>query len=341
MNFKLTAGSAYAALILAVSAWVLRGFVEALTASCVIAVASWPLYRAFRARMPSAMSAATASLLFTTLISVFVLAPLVFAFVALVTEAHATLIAVAAADEKGIAAPQWLGDVPLAGSWLAARWTRDFSHPGALSLWVERAGPTAFFAWAQSLGHFALRHAFIMLFTILLLFFLYLEGESLAQYLRQALRRRIGERAERYLGVAAHASRAAVNSMLLLGLFDGIATWAAWRLVGVPHALTWGAITGALALVPFLGYAAVAALTLQLGTAGAAGPASAALLLGCIVLFLGDKVVRPALARDGTHLPFVWILMGCLGGFEALGLIGLVIGPVALTLSRELLKELS
>jgi predicted PurR-regulated permease PerM len=28
--------------------------------------------------------------------------------------------------------------------------------------------------------------------------------------------------------------------------------------------------------------------------------------------------------------------MGCLGGFEALGLVGLVIGPVVLTLTREL-----
>jgi predicted PurR-regulated permease PerM len=30
------------------------------------------------------------------------------------------------------------------------------------------------------------------------------------------------------------------------------------------------------------------------------------------------------------------ILMGCLGGFEVLGLVGLVIGPVLLTLTREL-----
>ena len=41
-------------------------------------------------------------------------------------------------------------------------------------------------------------------------------------------------------------------------------------------------------------------------------------------------------ARDGIRLRFVWILMGCLGGFEVLGLIGLVLGPVVLTLAREL-----
>jgi predicted PurR-regulated permease PerM len=38
-------------------------------------------------------------------------------------------------------------------------------------------------------------------------------------------------------------------------------------------------------------------------------------------------------------LHFVWILMSCLGGFEVLGLVGLVIGPVALSLTRELWEQ--
>jgi predicted PurR-regulated permease PerM len=38
-------------------------------------------------------------------------------------------------------------------------------------------------------------------------------------------------------------------------------------------------------------------------------------------------------------LRFVWVLMGCLGGFEVLGLIGLVLGPVVLTLARELWEQ--
>jgi predicted PurR-regulated permease PerM len=49
--------------------------------------------------------------------------------------------------------------------------------------------------------------------------------------------------------------------------------------------------------------------------------------------------VRPLVARDGIQLRFVWILMGCLGGFEAFGLVGLVIGPVVLTLARELWRQ--
>jgi predicted PurR-regulated permease PerM len=98
-------------------------------------------------------------------------------------------------------------------------------------------------------------------------------------------------------------------------------------------------VTGSLSLVPFLGYVAVTALALKLVMTGTATPALVLFSLGCVVLFCGDKIVRPVVAGEGTRLPFVWVLMGCLGGFEVLGLVGLVIGPVLLTLARELWEQ--
>ena len=184
-----------------------------------------------------------------------------------------------------------------------------------------------------------LRHAFIIGFTILMLFFLYQEGESLAEGFRGTLRHRIGARADSYVDLATGAVRASVNSMLVVALFDGFATGIAYAVAAVPHAVQWASITGFLALVPFLGYVAVVALTLQLAMTGAAGSALLSFGLGCGILFCGDKVVRPLVARNGVRLAFVWVLMGCLGGFEVLGLIGLVIGPVVLTLLRELWQQ--
>jgi predicted PurR-regulated permease PerM len=198
---------------------------------------------------------------------------------------------------------------------------------------------TALLTWAQPLGQFMIRHLFIVIFTILVLFYLYQEGESLAEGFRQVLRRGIGERTEGYVDLAVRALRASVNSMLVVGLFDGFACWAAFAVAGVPHAALWAVITGSLALVPFLGYVAVAALTLKLALAGAATPALVAFGLGCAILFCGDKIVRPMVARDATRLRFVWILMGCLGGFEVLGLVGLVVGPVLLTITKELWEQ--
>jgi len=339
MQLKLNPGWFYGALIVGVSIWVLHGFVEALLAACVTAIASWPLYERFAARLPQRIRRSATPLVFTLAMTVFVLAPLMYAFGALVSEAQALLLDLAAADKNGIAVPQWLPSMPLVGPLLAARWQRELAYPGALTVWTQRTDAAALLGWAQSLGEFMARHAFIIVFTILLLFFLYQQGESLVGDFGRLLRHHIGERAEAYVGVATRAVRASVNSVLIVGLFDGLGSGIAYAVVGVPHAAVWGAITGLLALVPFLGYVVVAAMTLKLAVTGAATPAFLASGLGCAVLFCGDKVVRPVVARNGTHLPFVWVLIGCLGGFGVLGLVGLVVGPVALTLVRELWEQ--
>ena len=336
---RFSAGSFFAALIIALSAWVLHSFVEALLAACITAITSWPLYRKFSACLPRQLARSVAPLFFTAWITVFVLAPLMFALGALLAEAHALLLTIAAADREGIAVPLWLQDVPAAGPWLVANWDSSLARPGALSTWLQRIDPAALLTGANSLGHFLARHLMIILFTILVLFLLYREGESLAQAVRRVLRDRIGERAEGYADVATRALRASVTSMLVVGLFDGLACFFAFALAGAQHAALWAAITGALALVPFLGYAAVAALALHLAVAGAAAPALFSLVLGSLVLFCGDKIVRPMIAHNGTNLPFVWVLMGCLGGFEVLGLVGVVVGPVLLALTRALCDE--
>lgn len=334
MKAKLIAGWVHDGLIVVLSAWVLHSYGEAILAASVTAIASWPLYRQFRARMPRWMGRSAASLGFTCLMIVFVLAPLVIAFGALLTEARALLLSIAAADKAGIALPHGLENM----SWLADLWASYLARPEALWLWMQRIDPTVLLSGAQSLGQFTFRHLFIIAFTILVLFFHYQEGERLAQEFLRALRRLIGERAEAYTELVTRALRASVNSMLVVGLFAGFATGLAYALVGVPHPVLWAAITGALALVPFLGYVAVAALALKLAMTDAAAALPAA-VLGSVILFFGDKVLRPVLARGGARLPFVWVLMGCLGGFEMLGLTGLVIGPVLLTLTRELWEQ--
>jgi predicted PurR-regulated permease PerM len=324
----------FGAMIVAVSAWVLHGFLHALLAATVIAIASWPLYRRFIARLPRKARRA-APLMFTTVMTILVFAPLMFAFVALGSQVHALLVAVADADRNGFALRQWLHEISFAGPWIDDVWGADLARPGALLGWAQRIDPKAILAWAQSLGQFMAHHAFIILFTVLVLFFLYERGQGLARDVRGLLRRRVGAHADSYVTVAIRAVRASVNGVVVVALFDGLFAGVVYAIAGVPDAALWAAITGALALIPFLGYAAVAALALRLFIAGAGASAMLAAILGCIVLLVGDKIVRPGVTRGGTRLPFVWVLIGCLGGFEVLGLVGLVIGPVALTLARE------
>ena len=338
MNVKVSPAWFYGGLIVLVACWILHSFLQAMLAACVTAIASWPVYMRFSALMPRTRQS-TRSLIFTFAMSVFVLVPLLFALGALLSEAHTLLVEIAAADQKGFAVPGGLENVPLIGPWMVARWQSDLGYPGALFAWTQRTDPTAVLGLAQSLVQFMVRHAFIVGFTILILFFLYQEGESLALGFRGILRHRVGARADGYVDLATQAVRASVNSMLVVGLFDGFATGIVYAIAAVPHATQWASITGLLALVPFLGYVAVAALTSQLAMTGVTGQALFSCSLGCGILLCGDKIVRPMVARNGVRLAFVWVLVGCLGGFEVLGLVGVVIGPVVLTLLRELWQQ--
>jgi len=339
MKLKLTSGWVYAASILVLAVWVLRGFFQPLSWACVIAVATWPLYRRFVAHMPSRMGPGTASIIFTVLVSVFVLAPMIFAVGAMAVEAQTVIEWMAAVDKTGLALPGWLEHVPLVGARLVARWQEQLETPGAVSVWLQGANVTAVVSGAQSLGQFVARHLFIISFTILVLFFLYRGGDTVACEFRALLRHRLGERGDAYLDLAARALQGSVNGMVVVGLFDGMVCGIAYALVAVPHAAVWAMMTGLFAIVPFVGYVAVAALALKLAVNGAGMPALLVLGLGFVALFAGDKIVRPLVVGSSTRLGFVWVLMGCLGGFEVLGLLGVFVGPVVLTLAKELWQQ--
>ena len=120
MNLKVTQRRLLAAAIVVLSVWIVHGFIEALLAACVTAIASWPLYAAFRARLPRGVGKSAGAAIFTGGITVFVLAPLVFAGLALLSEAHALLLSLAAADSRGLVMPAWLADAPVVGSLINA-----------------------------------------------------------------------------------------------------------------------------------------------------------------------------------------------------------------------------
>jgi len=48
---------------------------------------------------------------------------------------------------------------------------------------------------------------------------------------------------------------------------------------------------------------------------------------GMVVIFIADHAIRPVLIGGSTKLPFLWVLLGILGGVETFGLLGLFLGP--------------
>ena len=241
---------------------------------------------------------------------------------------------------QGIPPPDLLLHLP-AGDHLAAWWQERLGSSdaiGQLSHLPAGAQGLPIDAGRRVLAEVA-RRLLLVVFMLLALFFLLRDGERVAQGLRIGSRRGFGPAGEHVGQQIVQAIRGTVNGLLVVGFGEGVILGLAYGLAGVPHPALFGLLTGLLSAVPFgavLAYVAAAGL---LAAGGDIGAAVAITVLGSVVVFVADHFVRPVLIGGATRLPFVWVLLGILGGIEAWGLLGLVLGPALMATLMLLWRE--
>jgi predicted PurR-regulated permease PerM len=119
------------------------------------------------------------------------------------------------------------------------------------------------------------------------------------------------------------------------GVLVGVAFWAA----GLANAVFWGVVTIIVAILPVVGSGLIwgpgaAALAL----AGRPGPAIALAIWGVFVVGNVDNVIRPFVFRRWARIhPFITVI-GAFAGINWFGLLGLLIGPLAISYFFELIR---
>lgn len=328
-----------ATVVLAAAAWLLRGFIPALAWATIIAVATWPLYdRLYRGTQASGRTTGPA-LVFTGAVGALLLAPLLCALVVAGEEAEWVAGKLAIAEQAGLVPPAWLGRLPWVGADAMAVWLKVLGHPGGLGEWVHQWHPGAVVSWGELLGAQILHRAATLGFCLVTLFFLYRDGAALGRRLLRLAVLGLGEAGERYTLHALAAVRAAVNGLVLVAAGEGLLIWIGYALAGLHSSVMWGFATALLALVPFAAPVAVAAACLLLLAQGSTLAAAAVAAWSLTVLFVADHFIRPGLIGGSVRLPFLWVLLGILGGVETFGLLGLFIGPVVMALAVSLWRE--
>jgi len=58
-----------------------------------------------------------------------------------------------------------------------------------------------------------------------------------------------------------------------------------------------------------------------------------------LVVSMVDNVLKPMIISRGSHLPFMLVLLGVLGGVAAFGFVGLFIGPTLLAVGYRMVNE--
>jgi predicted PurR-regulated permease PerM len=180
---------------------------------------------------------------------------------------------------------------------------------------------------AREYGGEVARRLVIFLFTLLTLFFLFREGSSLADKLRALSDRVFGQRGEvigRHMIDAVHGT---VNGLVLVGLAEGVVLGVVYVVMGLPYPASVAAITGVLAVIPMGAPIVYILAALYMVSIGKTVAGIVIFASGSVVIFIADHLIRPVLIGGAARLPFLWVLLGLLGGLETLGIIGLFLGP--------------
>ncbi|MDB5952017.1 MAG: permease [Massilia sp.] len=327
--------------IILLAAFVTQRFFLPLVWAAILCIATWPLF----ARSLSACGgrAIPAALLATVVSALVFVVPLAVGVTEVAHQAPALAALVADANNNGLAPPSWIARIPMAGPAIVDWWSTTLGQPRGISHLLADGSAGRLHSASEMLRNFGahLLHRVIDVgFAFVALFFFYKDGPALVRQMDAIGSHCVGPaRWELYATKVPTAIRATVNGLVLVGLAEGVLLGVVYYFAGVPSAVLWAAATGVLAIIPFgapIAFLCVCGLLLANGHTGAAAAVGAG---GMIVLFVADHFVRPTIIGNATKLPFLAVLFGILGGVETLGLVGLFIGPVVMTLFVTLWHE--
>ncbi len=167
---------------------------------------------------------------------------------------------------------------------------------------------------------------------LIALFFFFRDGESyyhtivdllpFAKKHKEAIARKFGD-----------TFRAVINGVFLLALLQGAMTGIGFFLFHISFAAFWGGLAAVLALFPVGGAALVwvpGAVYLYLS-----GSSLKAILLGVwgiVLVTLPDNFLKPWIIGKKAKIPTFVLFIALLGGLQAFGVLGILFGPVVVTL---------
>lgn len=177
-----------------------------------------------------------------------------------------------------------------------------------------------------------------LLLVLFTLFYLFRDGEKIRAALPGLLPLEPSE-AEALLARTGEIIHASVGGSLIIAVLQGALGGIMFAILGLPAALVWGVVMTLLSLLPLVGaflvwIPAAAFLAIE-------GRWVAALVLavwGGLVMGTVDNVLRPKLVGQRTRMHELTVFFSVLGGISFFGMLGFLVGPVVVAITRALFE---
>jgi len=304
-------------------------FLVALAWAAVLVVVSYPIYE----RLERRWDRTTAALACTAGVTLVLIVPAVFVMIAFVRQGVGAVQSIQLRIQTGNLA------------WLSSLWTRlqdRFPDLGSADLttslhqYAEQAAAFVGGQLATIVEHTAvfLFHLFV---TILAMFYLYRDGDSMVERLRQLLPFDLDHR-DRMIADARNLIFASVTSSLVAAGAHALLGGLAFGLTGIRGPLFWGVMMGFFSFIPIVGSALIwvpASMSLIIGGHMGRGIALAAFC--CVIVGLVDNFIRPWLISGRAEMGGLVVFISVLGGISVFGLLGVVLGPIIVATAASLL----
>jgi predicted PurR-regulated permease PerM len=308
---------------------VFQPFLAPLAWAVVLVVVSYPVY-ARLARKWSPTLAAAASTVGVVLV---LIVP--------------TLLVTGAFIHQGVEAVQEVQQQIQSGhfSWVTDLWLRiqerfPDANPGDLTTVIHRYADMAASYLASRLGA-VLRNTAMFLFhlavTILAMFYLFRDGDSIVARLREVLPFEKSHR-ERMIDETRELIFASVTSSLAAAVAHGVLGGLAFGLTGIRAPIFWGVMMGFFSFVPVVGSALIwvpAAISLMVD--GHIGMGIALMIFCGVIVGLVDNIIRPWMISGRAEMGGLVVFISVLGGISVFGLLGVVLGPIVVAAGASML----
>jgi predicted PurR-regulated permease PerM len=159
-------------------------------------------------------------------------------------------------------------------------------------------------------------------------------GEAAYEVTSSLCKRIFGERGADFQQLMGATIRSVTSGILGVALMQSVLAGLGFLVAGLPGAGLWAVVflvaavlqVGALVLVPAVIYIFAIASTTK----------AIIFLVWCVIVAVLDNFLKPLLLGRGVPVPIAVVFLGAIGGFIALGLIGLFVGAVVLSVGYKL-----
>jgi predicted PurR-regulated permease PerM len=310
---------------------ILSPFIAVVAWGLIIAIAGYPGYCRLRKLLRG--RAGLASVVFTLLLLIIAILPIALLSQTLIDGFQALAVRLHNGTLRIAPPPPNIATWPIVGKPLSDLWrlaSTDFSAAlGTLTPQLKVAA-NGLLGAATGVGLGVLQ----FFVSILIAGFLLANSSRGARVSRKFAIHLFGDKGAEFEALAAATIRSVTTGILGVALIQALFAGLGFLIVRLPGAGLWALLffiaavlqVGAVALIPIVIY--VFATT---GTTKAV-----VFLIWCIVVGLMDNVLKPLLLGRGVPVPILVVFLGAIGGFLAMGIIGLFVGPIVLSVGYKL-----